>query len=223
MKMLKIKRTWILAGLIAVSAVSAGANVANAGSVGLRATINPLGGDPPWLYTISVALTSSGTFANGSTISVSELVGTDNTSLVTLPPENGTTTNPVVWAVTNIDTISSGRPFPYNFESTFTWTYQGPTMTYVDNDPSNNNLGSFTIQTSPGLSFPVGVPPVKVGSVLDTVITVVDGNGNSTTTDGTVTVTLAVPEPSSLSLLLIGGAVAAVLGRSGNRSRLQRV
>lgn len=216
--MMKNKRTWILAGLVAMAAMTAGANVADAGAVGLRATINPLTGDPPWLYTVSVTLTSPGTFASGSTISVSELVGTDSTSLVTLPPQNGTTTNPVVWAVTNIDTTSTGMPSPYNFESTFTWTYTGPTMTFVDNNASNNNLGSFTIQTSPGLDFPVGAPPVLPGTQLDTVITVVDANGGSTTTDGTVTVELAVPEPSSLSLLLIGGGVVAVLGRSRKRS-----
>jgi hypothetical protein len=216
--MLKIKRTWILAGLIAVAAVSAGVNVANAGSVGLRATINPLPGDPPWLYTINVTLTSPGTFANGSTITVTELVGTDSTSTLTLPPQNGTTTNPgVEWSTPAIVTTSTGNPAPFNFESTFTWTYQGSTVTYIDNDSSNNNLGSFTIQTSPGLNFPVGAPPVLPGTQLDTSITVVDQNGGSTTTTGKVTVQMAVPEPSSLSLLLIGGGAVAVLRRLGGK------
>lgn len=220
-----IQRSWFLAGLFAFGVMLVGVGQARASSIGIKGTINPLPGGSPFLYEFDVYLTG-GSIATGSTITI----GTAPGGLVGVTTQSGTeepsyTGNPFApqdyyWVVPTggIDTTSTGKPAPYDQESSVTWKYlEGPSVTY---NGTNIFLGTFTVETAK--SFPDNAPPVTPGvTVIDFNYSLVPAGGGPADTGGGSLTLSSIPEPSSVILIVIGaGALPLLLRKHGRSHRM---
>jgi hypothetical protein len=183
---LRMKGSWVLSGIVALSALAVPAGDAQAGAIIAKKGGTSQIGDPMFDYNFEIDLVANSTLSNRGFITIYDipfLVG---------PP---LTNQPSLWgeSVQDIGITPNNSPAHTDDPSVpnITWIYNGPA---IDNNTGNDMvLGTFTIGRTGELSSPPSATLLFIGSL----------DGTNYSNMGFVTVNV-VPEPSSVALLLVG-------------------
>ena len=184
---LRMRGSWVLSGIIALSALAVPMADAQAGAILAKTGMTAQVGDPMFDYIFEIDLQANSTLSNGGFITIYDipfLVGTPLTS------------QPTLWGASAQDIGITPLNTPPNLVDNptvpnITWIYNGPTL--VNSTNSDMDLGDFIIGRTGELDSPPSATLLFIGSL----------DGINYSNNGFVTVNV-IPEPSSMALLLVG-------------------
>jgi hypothetical protein len=190
---LRMRCSWILAGLAAFALVLISGREAHAkGGITVTSGMTKQTGDPIYDYLFQIDLLPQSTLDTGGFITIYDILYVPNP--LTSQPNLNWGAETLLLGKTPTGAVVTDDPTIYNV----TWQWNGTPI--VNNSTSDLSLGTFVFGTTIELSSPPSETLVYVGSL----------NGLTASNEGTVTVN-AIPEPSSILLLLTGIGALPVL------------
>jgi hypothetical protein len=210
---LRMKCSWVLSGMVALSALAAPVGDAQAGGIVAKSGMTSQIGDPMFDYNFQIDLLPQSTLSVGGFITIYDIPSLNGPPL---------TSQPSVWGESVQDTgiTPAGSP-PLNKPPlvddptvpNITWIYDGKTP-LVNNTDKDVDLGIFTIGRTGELALAPSPTLLFIGSL----------DGINFSNLGFVEVN-AVPEPSSVALLLVGVSTLPLVWLRNKRraTRLGRV
>jgi hypothetical protein len=226
---LRIKSSWILAGLTVVCAIFGGEAESQAGKISVTGGYMPQGGDPFYDYVIDVYLEPNATISpptlNGMT-PVSDSftilglpgVATTSSSSFTPSPPYSTPVGVYTWGYPTITPIIISNPPPNtpSYGADVQWAYSG-LAPITNNTASQILLGEFTILTT--FDYQMNVLPLPP----DSPVAYTSSIGGVVAPPSTFLIAnLTVPEPSSVVMLLGGSSVLPFFWLQARRRLIRR-
>ncbi len=201
---LRMKNSWVLAGVAAFTVVMACGGKAHAKGIAVSTGMTQQTGDPMYNYVFEIDLLAGSTLQTGGFITVYDIPFVPNP--LTSQPN-------LSWAAETLlvgKTPQGTPPTDPDNPNIFNVTWQWKNAPISNNSNSSENLGNFVFGTTIELSSPPSVTLLFVGSL----------DGTNFSNQGFVGVN--VPEPSSVILLLAGVGTLPVFWLRERRRRLRR-
>jgi hypothetical protein len=204
---LRMKGSWVLSGLVALTALAVPVGDTQAKGIVAKSGMTSQIGDPMFDYIFQIDLLPNSTLSNGGFITVYDV------PFLQGPP---LTSQPSLWGESAQDIgITPLNSPPHMDDPTvpnITWIYNGAA---IDNNTNTDMvLGSFVVGRTGELASAPSPTLLFIGSL----------DGTDYSNMGFVTVN-AVPEPSSVALLLVGVSTLPLVWLRNKRraTRLSRV
>ena len=186
---LRMRGSWVLSGIIAMSALAVPMADAQAGAILAKKGMTAQVGDPMFDYVFEIDLQANSTLFTGGFITVYDVPFLAGPPLSSQPPIWGASVQNT--GITPLNTPEHDIDMDNPTIPNITWIYHGPTL--VNSTNSDMDLGDFRIGRTGELDSPPSATLLFVGSL----------DGTNFSNDGFVTVNV-IPEPSSMALLLVG-------------------